>query len=470
MSTVSLGRRSCPFPVICIVVFLGAAVTVVPFVNRSGLTAFDVSGVTSLVVWLSASLVVSLAMCLLLLLGQSTTRRRWITYLIPVGLLAVGIGRATNFYGSGSLKQYGDYGALRIHLSEPETENSRWLLGLTLLREGFRAVNEVLTILGVLDDGDIDPQMFVQIATALVMSLWAIWLLKSHEASVVPWIVTTAPMWILFSVGYDEYYPLVAGLIIAAIWNVLRETPIFGRTTSYVIVGLLPILYVGAFPLSVALLISCWGRDTERRERIRGTMTALVTAVLSIEVGGEFRGYFVRLSENLNVGGKFLDQELAAKGVDASSGSIFGNLSYVISIGHSVDIFFWLSCGAGLLVVFLPLLLSRKSTNLSIRNALTRSFRSKRSGSVRLNSISKLILLISALTFLVFMLPLLGITRDIDLYFISLFTFLLVSGTRLDELIRGSENSAVLQLQVMQLVTFGFAPVTTALVFFGVSR
>lgn len=68
------------------------------------------------------------------------------------------------------------------------------------------------------------------------------------------------------------------------------------------------------------------------------------------------------------------------------------------------------------------------------------------------------------------MLPLLGTTRDIDLYFVSLFSLLLFCGARLDSVIRSSANSTVLRIQVMQLASLGFAPATTALVIFGVNR
>lgn len=466
MGTITINGRDYSFPTICAVTFLSSAITVVPFVSQAGLSSANLSRTASLLLWLAASLSMALVLNLTLALRNKQPRRSWVTYLLPVALFMVGIGRALNVTWSGALKQYGDFGALRIHLSEPDTENNRWLLGLTLLRESFRALNETLTVVGVLSDGDIDPQKFVQIATALVMCLSAVWLLNRSETSVVPWMITTTPLWILFSVGYDEYYPFVAGLIIAAMWNVLKETPLFENSTAYVIAGLLPILYVGAFPISMALLLCCWSRDQNRRNRTKGAMIALVTAVVSIEVGGEFRGYFVQLSENLNAGGELLDKELSAKGVGASSESIFGNLSYVFSVEHLVDIIFWLSCGAGIVVLLSPLLFSFQSSRhtVAIEVSLNR-FRG-----MQLISVSRLLLLISALVFLAFMLPLLGTVRDIDLYFVSMFTLLLTAGVKLDEYIRESENSLMLHRQIEQLISFGFTPATTALVVFGISR
>ncbi|MFM8508389.1 MAG: hypothetical protein ACKOBR_12010, partial [Actinomycetota bacterium] len=159
-------------------------------------------------------------------------------------------------------------------------------------------------------------------------------------------------------------------------------------------------------------------------------------------------------------------QELSAKGVGASSESIFGNLSYVFSIEHLVDIFFWLSCGAGIVVLVSPLLFSGQL----IRQTAAIEFSLSRIGRMRLISVARILLLVSALVFLVFMLPLLGTVRDIDLYFVSMFTLLLFTGVKLDEFIRQSENSSVLHRQIEQLISFGFAPATTALVVFGISR
>lgn len=466
MGAISINGRNYSFPAICAVAFLGSTITVVPFISQTGLASVNLSRTASILLWVTSSLLLALVLSLTLVLVDGQPQRNWIKYLLPVVLLMIGTGRALNLPWTGALKQYGDFGALRIHLSEPDTENNRWLLGLTLLRESFRAINEALTVVGVLSDGDIDPQKFVQIATTLVMCVSAVWLLNKSEHSVVPWMITNSPLWILFSVGYDEYYPFVAGLIVAAVWNVLRETPVLENSTAYVIAGLLPILYVGAFPISIVLLLCCWSRDRNRRDRTKGAMVALATAVVSIEVGGEFRGYFVQLSENLNAGGDLLDQELSAKGVRTTSESIFGNLSYVFSIEHLVDIIFWLSCGAGIVVLVSPLLLSFQSIRpTSVIRASLNGIRR-----LRLISVSRLLLLISALGFLTFMLPLLGTVRDIDLYFVSMFTLLLMAGVKLDEFIRQSEHSSILHRQIRQLISFGFAPATTALVVFGISR
>jgi hypothetical protein len=89
---------------------------------------------------------------------------------------------------------------------------------------------------------------------------------------------------------------------------------------------------------------------------------------------------------------------------------------------------------------------------------------------LNLRHISTLTLVFLAIFYLVFMLPLLGPTRDIDLYFISMFVLLLFAGSRFDRFVQTTENPSLERLRFMQLSAFGFAPATMALVVFGVSR
>jgi hypothetical protein len=82
----------------------------------------------------------------------------------------------------------------------------------------------------------------------------------------------------------------------------------------------------------------------------------------------------------------------------------------------------------------------------------------------------ELLLVGLAIFYLVFMLPLLGPTRDIDLYFISMFVLLLFAGSRFDVFAQTSENPSLERRRFLQLAASGFAPATMALVVFGVSR
>jgi hypothetical protein len=68
------------------------------------------------------------------------------------------------------------------------------------------------------------------------------------------------------------------------------------------------------------------------------------------------------------------------------------------------------------------------------------------------------------------MLPQLGPTADIDLYFWSIFVLLMTVGLRLDQRVKKTPDENLAVVRTLQVVAFGFAPATTALVIFGVSR
>lgn len=450
MATMILYRRACSFTTVAVMVFLGATLSVLPFLAAHELGANENPSLAVISLWLMASALLGIGMSLFLRLQSHAVSQRWPKVVMPLGLLVLGVSRSFGGPVDSLLQQYGDSGALQ--LDEPQFENLRWLLGVALLREVFDFVNAFALEIGSTE--------FVQVTGAATMAIAALWILRRHESSVIPWFLTTSPMWLLFSLGYDEYYPFVAGVICIVIWKV-----VVGQSNvsafSYVLVGILPALYIGALPISLALLFSLYGQDSSWAQRIRGSLTSAVALACAIEVGGEFQGYARGLAGAMQLGGA----QQSSEGYEASGRSFFGPPEYLRTVSHLVDIWFWLSCGIGIIVLLMPILWLRKYSDTSaVWDSQTR--RSKLS----LKALSRAVVFLSAIAFLYLMLPLLGTTRDIDLYFVSLFSLLLISGAKLDSVIRSSADPSVLRTQIMQLASLGFAPATTALVIFGVSR
>lgn len=393
-----------------------------------------------------ASMILGSVLAATVSLVFGTTQRRWLRYLVPVGALLVGVARALDLRIVSSLSQYGDFDSVPAYLDD-RTEFARWQLGLTLLQEAKDFFDSFLF--------DVDTLQFTRVTGALLMALWGIWALRRDTVSVVPWLLTTSPLWILFSLGYDEYYPFVAGLTIIAAWGVFAPTPVFQRDTTYVVIGLLPVLYVGALPVSVALLLRQWARESSSRERSRGSILAVATLLIAIELGGELRGFVTKLSGDMNLG----------KADSASTRSFLADSTYVFSFRHLLDIWFWLACGGAIVAIIATLVYARWRAGIHTRENFTAPL-SRRLFEAR----AQVLLLVFAVVFLVVMLPLLGPTRDIDLYFVSMFVFLLWLGTRLDSIIAGSANPARLTREILHVAAWGSAPVTTALVVFGVAR
>jgi hypothetical protein len=192
---------------------------------------------------------------------------------------------------------------------------------------------------------------------------------------------------------------------------------------------------------------------------------SLISMIAAIEVGGEFKGYVANLAQTMNLGGELLDKSAGDRVEALSSRSFLAKPSYALSIEHVVDIWFWMSCGIGLVVVAAVLILSKRRSQAP---ELPGSGITKLQWG--LDRLAVLVILGLAIFYLIFMLPLLGPTRDIDLYFISYFVILIYAGTQFDRAAELSENPKLERLRLMQLSAFGFAPATMALVVFGVSR
>jgi hypothetical protein len=441
----------------CAGMFITSAISVGPFLRHP--EWFPANYSTSLLImsWLGASLVLALSLYAVSTFVQRPAPWRWTAVSIPAALFIVAVLRANGFPGLSRINEYGDSDSLRILLDDTRVDFSRWLLG-------YRLLSEILGFFNLITDG-VDIDSFVRISSACAMLGSAAWFVRKLEGSVVPWLLIVSPIWILFSLGYDEYYPFVAGIVAAASWQIVSGRNLFQLKTAYILAGLLPILYIGAVPLSIALILYAWNQESGWSGRSRGAGVTLVSAILAIEIGGEFKGYVRGLSTQLNLGGQYLEKSVNSKASAASSRSFLADPSYALSVEHAVDIFFWLSCGVGLVVIVAALALCRgtqgKKRFLQIQKA---------SGHQVIRHLPVLVLVGLAIFYLVFMLPLLGPTRDIDLYFTSMFVLLLFAGSCFDRFAQTSENPSLERLRFMQLAAFGFAPATVALVVFGVSR
>lgn len=454
-------------------IFIASTLAVLPFVRVFVLPEEDdynvqvswlafrgkstLPNLTSLAPWVLTSLLLAGALFLLVSVQLSKTLEKLRLMSVPVALLAVGAGQAFGLPGVNRVEVYGDFIGLKSYLDDPDVVFGRWLLGLTVLREVYQGVNSFLFAM--------DSGRFVDFASALVMFASTLWLWTRREHSIVPWVLMISPMWMLFSLGYSEYYPFVAGILVIASWQVISNEQFFQQRTTYVLAGVFPILYIGALPVSVALLLHAWSHESDFRTRLRGALTALIAMVLAIELGGEFKGYVSNLAETMNLGGELVTESREAAVTALSSRSFLASPSYALSVGHLVDIWFWMSCGIGLVVLFTTLLLSRRTSQDDRLSPLQ-----SRSISLKLQRAAVVVLMVLAVFYLLFMLPLLGPTRDIDLYFVSMFVLLIFAADRFDRVMRISENPSLERLRFMQLTACGFAPAATALILFGVSR
>lgn len=440
----------------CTSAFVVTALAVAPYVanasERDGSNPWQTT-----VLWIFISLAYGLVSYGLSTISVGAPKHSWRRFAYFIPLLMVAAARALEIPGFQDFARYGD--SLSSFLVDNE-DMGRWLLGFAAAREIYDGVNSLFT--------DVASLTFVRFSGSLLMAAWGYWIVSRRGSDVAPWVVVLSPLWVLFSVGHDEYYPLIAGLVLALAWQIISGRQLFERNTNYVLSGVLPALYIGAAPLSVSVLLFAWGRERATQHRVRGALVSLVSFMLSIEVGGEFKGYFKNLTGDLNLNGFIRSTEGSLEDNPAAvtgTGSFFASPSYVFTKMHLLDIVFWLICGAGLTVVILAL-----SRSLGTHQTVQSDSLVDSAQELIFKRIARATLVISAILFLIFMLPQLGPTSDIDLYFWSLFIILLFAGSQLDRWLHNREDLHRLQMQFIQLFAIGFAPATTALVIFGVAR
>ncbi len=173
------------------------------------------------------------------------------------------------------LRGYGDQGQLGAvlearmstsDLTAPDTLvrqlNTRWLLGSALLRRAYRAWLPLASAgPGMLLKGT----PFVRATGAILMALASVLLLRRHGGRLAVLLPLLTPVWLLFSTGYDEYYPFIAWLFMALLlWldSGLAERP---AVLAGLFGGTLALAYVGYVPLALLLLAAFWARAGTRR-------------------------------------------------------------------------------------------------------------------------------------------------------------------------------------------------------------
>jgi len=432
---------------LCIGSFLSATLAILPFVETQTSTRQQVPAAVRLLPWITTSLILACLLAVLAYFTEWPKFRPWALYLLPSSGLIIGIARTLGIPKDIQLKQYGDTYSLENFITDRNLDFGRWLLGLTLLREIFETVNAFLFV--------VDIGIFVRLTGTLLMAGFGMWFVSRKTESIAPWLLTISPIWVLFSVGYSEYYPFIVGLIAVTIWQIVSNQQIFHTRTSYLLVGILPALYIGTVPVSAALLLHTWSRETVRRERVRGLAFGLASFIVSIEIGGEFKGYAQTLRQTIGLEW------------DGSGWLFFNDLSIVFSIARVVDIWFWLSCATGIVCLSLPLVLPR---GLGLAVQEHNGGKDFSFSEPRMLVASRTLLLLASIIFLMFMNPMLGVTQDIDLYFMSYLTLLLLLANRLDLLVACAREPVNVKRRIMQVTAFSVAPATTALIVFGVSR
>jgi hypothetical protein len=359
-------------------------------------------------VWADPSLWVGLGVVLGLYLAREKGvgyGRFWQIFWLCLGLLAL----VNVFAQLVPIQRYGDAKFITRYVVQ-DTTMARWLAGTTILSWLYEAILRLPAVAEAAPSAREAAAYLVRVAGIVVMVSGSLLLFRRWPDRLSIALPTLLPVWLLFSVGYLEYYPLIAVALVAALaW--IFDRPLAERDPYRVgafSAALFPLLYVAYAPVS--LLILLFYGIARPSKILRAVATAAVVAAIGIVVfWPHSAGSFIpALHGSLNLG----EHGTAFKpyrGHSAGPDSVLFTWSYALSPQHLKHLGFMWHFGAG--TVMLLMFLAGSAFLLWRNRKETAKFvRSNRSW-------LGLALIGGHLFYMLRMIPKLGPVRDIDLFF-----------------------------------------------------
>ncbi|MEO4048042.1 hypothetical protein AAFN46_13230 [Pseudomonas sp. CAU 1711] len=333
----------------------------------------------------------------------------------------LGIAAAVNIFTKTIIvPELGDGKLMALILANREIfPATKYLAGMETLRMGYAAIWQFPPLLILLPDTIINHSDFIRIAGIVVMACMSIYLLQAYPGKYRVLLVITTPIWILFSFGYLEYYPFIAGVYLALLcWAFDGDFEEKSELSIGLIAGSLPLLYLGFAPVSfIMLLVYLWGARTAVVARTLAALFLGFVITLKIFWANNLSDYFISLYQEMNFGEKNTVYE-AYRGMSANATSIFFKSSYVWSVAHLKEISGMLAYGLGLA----PIAIFAIGIFVHIRKVV---FFTKK-------SILAILILGWALFYLIYTIPKLGPIVDIDMFFMTYITVAFFGGALLD--------------------------------------
>lgn len=246
---------------------------------------------------------------------------------------------------------YGD-GALMGGFLEGAYVFPRWMLGMTAAVALHAGVWRFPPLASWLPAHLATGGAFAAILCLMVMAISSAALLTRWPRLPVQFALLT-PVWVLFSSGYVEYYPLMIGAWTAALlWTF--ERPLRERPPAAVgaLAGVLVALYIGLAPFAVLLVVAyAWERPRDLLVVVGATA---VTLAVAIGVAyPTIPAYLQQLYAEMNLGDQHSSPRYA--GLAASPTSLLLATRYVFRSWHLQDVGYMVFWGGGWL--FGPMLL-----------------------------------------------------------------------------------------------------------------
>jgi hypothetical protein len=347
-------------------------------------------------------------------------------------------------------KSYGDRGVLSIAIDESKPF-TRWLLGTTAMIDFYGLLNHFVV--------SISSRTFVPIASAAIMCISTIVITRSYRAKAFVILPLTSPIWLAFSLGYDEYYPFIAGLfLLLALW-IFSDEDFKASNFLFVVAGLLPALYVGFVPLTLFVWMKLFSKATSFRSRLFGISVSVLAYFIAIEIGwpAGHSNYLALLTDDMNLG-DFGSHNY--QGTSMSDKSPFYSLSSAFSSFHIRDLVFVGVFAGGIATIALAFLVGMNLRLGSVKFKYTPN-ELKRMVSLPLVFVTWNFL------YMFFMIPKLGPKADIDLFFSSNLVFAIWAGILLERIFEIRKMGERAKATMLGVVVSLNGPIAATLILYG---
>lgn len=313
------------------------------------------------------------------------------------------------------LPGYGDAGFFQ-GIFERKLPFTRWFLGSAILIK----INEKIWSSGTVQSliASVNMVEFLGAIFMFTSSLIFIKLSRLRLAIILPLLT---PLWIMFSSGYNEYYPFIAPIYLGIlIWLFLYKPDPSLKTfiIAGVLSGVLPLLYIGFAPLSVLLLFYFLLLNFKKISfAVLAALGTILVCVLRFWPYG-LNSFISNLYENMNFGEQYI---LYSRYLGKTAGphSLNFSLNYILTLEHFRDTFYMLFFGGGLISLFLlifGLYLLAKNQKVALIKIL------------QPKPIVASLFILYQTYYLIFMLPKQGPVQDIDLFFSVYLTYAFFAG------------------------------------------
>lgn len=369
--------------------------------------------------------------------------RFWQVFWLCLGLLAL----INLFAHLVPIHRYGDAKYIPRYVVQ-NTPMARWLAGTAILTWLHEAIFKIPAVSQLAPAAKVTAIHLIRMAGIVVMVAGTILLHRRWPGRLSITLPTLLPIWLVFSVGHLEYYPLIAVALVAALAWVF-DRPLADRDPHRVgalSAALFPLLYVAYAPVS--LLILLFFGIAKPSKALRAVATAAVVAVIGIVIfWPQGVGSFITaLYSSLNLG-EHNTLFKPYRGQAAGPESVLFSWPYTLSIQHLKHLGFMWHFGAGttMLVLFIvgALLLLRRYEGGSA--ALLRYKRSWLG----------LALIGWHLFYFFRMIPKLGPARDVDLFFNVYIVIAFFAGLFLDRRLDPDDDRRELVTLLVLAVALG---------------